>query len=51
MRTKGSGSHPDLITWQWSCFPEIGSESEAQDLRTKGKEKAFGEELERSIWR
>ena len=37
------------MTWQWSDSPAAERESEAQDLRTKGKEKAFGACPDRSI--
>lgn len=38
--SKGSGSHPDLITWQWSS-----------ELTAKGEMRAFGETPKRSICR
>ncbi|CAK9183793.1 unnamed protein product, partial [Ilex paraguariensis] len=47
--TKGSDSHPVFTTWQWSCAPGTGRERLAQDLRTNGKVKAFGEMPERNI--
>ena len=48
--TNGSGSHPALTERAWSWEPAAGSERAAQDLSTKGKEKAIGEPLERSSW-